>query len=231
MSDPYRDELFPLRTQLSALRSEAADIEGRLGQADELRRRRDQVVSEIHDVERRLRNLETQSTLDGLRIASPCTASWDAMVGDERVRFCGQCQKNVYNIAGMTREEANVLLRANAGGAVCMRLYRRNDGTVITSDCPTGAKKKRVRRLALVAGGLAAAATASAFVTIRSSSTMGEIPVSGGVHVPRSEPLVGKVEMGDVAPLGTAVVPVAPPPDVPGPSHPATSPSAPRPRR
>lgn len=216
MSDPYRDELSPLRTRLSALRSEAADIEGRLGRAEELRRRRVEVASEIQDLQNRLRNLETQTTLDGLRIASPCSASWDGMVGDERVRFCGQCQKNVYNVAGMTRDEAFALLRANAGGTVCMRLFRRADGTVMTSDCPTGLKKKRVRRLAMVAGGLAAAATASAFVTLGAGSRMGEIPVAGGVRVPeRASP---EMEMGDVAPMGTVAVPDAPPPPPPTPS-------------
>ncbi len=219
MSDPYRDELSPLRTRLSALRSEAADIEGHIGRAEELRRRRVEVASEIEDLQNRLRNLETQTTLDGLRIASPCSASWDGMVGDERVRFCGQCQKNVYNVAGMTRDEAFALLRANAGGTVCMRLFRRADGTVMTSDCPTGLKKKRVRRLAMVAGGLAAAATASAFVTLGAGSRMGEIPVAGGVRVPeRPSHELGKMEMGDVAPMGTVAVPDAPPPPPPTPS-------------
>jgi len=42
------------------------------------------------------------SRLDDLRVASPCPASWDAMVGDDRVRFCGQCQKSVYDIKALT---------------------------------------------------------------------------------------------------------------------------------
>lgn len=32
--------------------------------------------------------------LDGLRVASPCSASWYRMTGDDRVRFCDQCRKN-----------------------------------------------------------------------------------------------------------------------------------------
>ena len=40
---------------------------------------------------------------DTLRIATPCTASWDAMSvdvksGDARKRFCGQCRLNVYDV-------------------------------------------------------------------------------------------------------------------------------------
>lgn len=225
MADPYRDELSPLRTQLSALRAEVTEIDGRLGQAEDLRKRRADVAAEIADLEERLRNLETQSTLDGLRIASPCKASWDEMTGDARVRFCGHCAKNVFNVGGMTRDEAYAFLRENAGGTVCMRLYRRADGTVMTADCPVGQKKKQVRRLALVAGGIAATVAAGSFITLRASSTMGEIPVAGGVRVPqppRPEPEMGKMVMGEAPmPMGTVALPIAPPtvsPKVPPPA-------------
>jgi len=99
--------------------------------------------------------------LDDVHIAAPCQASWDAMVGDEHVRFCGQCEKNVYNLSSLPREEAEALLAAK-DGTMCIRLYRRTDGTVLTSDCPVGVKKRRRRRtaLAVVGGGLMAAAAA-----------------------------------------------------------------------
>ena len=35
--------------------------------------------------------------LQDIRIASPCPADWDKMVGDERVRHCSECNFNVYN--------------------------------------------------------------------------------------------------------------------------------------
>jgi hypothetical protein len=83
------------------------------------------------------------------RIAAPCPTSWDAMEGDDRVRFCGLCQLNVYNLSAMTRAEAEALV-ARTEGRVCARLYRRADGTVLTKDCPTGlrAVRRRVRRKA-----------------------------------------------------------------------------------
>ena len=31
--------------------------------------------------------------LENIQIAKPCPANWDAMTGDERVRFCGKCAK------------------------------------------------------------------------------------------------------------------------------------------
>jgi hypothetical protein len=82
--------------------------------------------------------------LESLRIASPCTADWDAMVGDDQVRFCGRCEKNVYNLSTMTREAAETLV-AEREGRLCIRLYRRADGTLLTADCPVGARRLRLR--------------------------------------------------------------------------------------
>jgi hypothetical protein len=75
--------------------------------------------------------------LGNVRIASPCNESWSRMRGDDRSRFCSGCQKNVYNVAGMTREEAVALIQDNEG-ELCLRLYKRSDGKVLTSDCPVG---------------------------------------------------------------------------------------------
>ena len=55
------------------------------------------------------------SPLKNLKIASPCSANWDEMYGDERKRFCGECKLNVYNLSGMTHYDAENLLR-NAEG-------------------------------------------------------------------------------------------------------------------
>ena len=40
--------------------------------------------------------------LDTLAVASPCPASWDAMEGDDRVRYCPRCRQNVYNLTAMS---------------------------------------------------------------------------------------------------------------------------------
>jgi hypothetical protein len=44
--------------------------------------------------------------LDQIKIASPCSADWDRMEGTDRVRFCGECKKNVFNLSAMTRRDA-----------------------------------------------------------------------------------------------------------------------------
>jgi hypothetical protein len=122
--------------------------------------------------------------LDQLEIAAPCKASWDDMVGDEHVRFCGQCEKNVYNLSSLPREEAEALLVAREG-SLCVRMYKRQDGTVLTADCPVGVKKRRRRRAvaAAVGGGLMAAAAAIGMEHTTGDvvgQTMGEPMVMGG---------------------------------------------------
>jgi hypothetical protein len=59
------------------------------------------------------------------------------MEGTEEVRFCNQCNLNVYNISAMTRKEALSLIQQTEG-RLCIKLYRRYDGTIITSNCPQG---------------------------------------------------------------------------------------------
>src|SRR5215471_5977631 len=75
--------------------------------------------------------------LGKIRIAAPCNAEWKWMYGNDRVRFCGQCSKNVFNLSAMTTEEAEDLIR-KAEGSLCVRFYRRRDGSILTGNCPVG---------------------------------------------------------------------------------------------
>ena len=75
-------------------------------------------------------------SLDVIDVASPCNVPWDQMHGTEAVRHCGQCKLHVYNISDMTRADAEAVIREHEG-RLCVRFYRRHDGTLITRDCPT----------------------------------------------------------------------------------------------
>lgn len=73
-----------------------------------------------------------------IRIATPCHANWEDMEGDERARFCGQCQKHVYNLSALSASAAATLVREKEG-KLCARFYQRADGTVLHGgDCPVG---------------------------------------------------------------------------------------------
>jgi hypothetical protein len=91
--------------------------------------------------------------LADLRLGFACKQSWDDMVGDERVRVCKGCNRQVFNLSAMTREEAKGVLAAR-GVTPCVRFYQRPDGTVMTSDCPGSVPPER-RRLSVVATSLA----------------------------------------------------------------------------
>lgn len=142
--------------------------------------------------------------LDGVRVAAPCPADWSKMAGDERVRYCGECNLHVYNLSGMTRREAETLI-TNAEGRLCVRFYRRADGTVLTRNCPVGlrALKRRVTRIASAT--LTAVLGFFAGVGLNFGVNRAVAPpVVGEMYVPMPERPVqptyqGQVTMGAVA--------------------------------
>ncbi|MBX5481255.1 MAG: hypothetical protein IRZ16_05305 [Myxococcaceae bacterium] len=115
---------------------------------------------------------DTTFDLRRLRIASPCSEKWSEMSGDDRVRHCAKCRLNVFNFEGLSVAEVKALLTERQG-RVCVRMLRRRDGTVITRDCPVGARKVRLRMLAglALAAGLVLAMVASVRRAPRSSSS------------------------------------------------------------
>ncbi len=131
--------------------------------------------------------------LDNLKIASPCHVAWDDMDGGDRVRHCAKCNKDVFDLSALTRDEAEALLRERAGN-LCVSNYQRADGTVITSDCTVGIAKRRRRRVmaAGLAAMLASAGGLALFLSRRSHDTLApthptsEMRAAGGVvAVPR----------------------------------------------
>lgn len=171
---PYRNEKEALSARaaelahaLEALRSSRETL------ADELRK----VEDETAKVAQRIADLDAQPAaglLDRVRVASPCSAKWDDMVGDERERFCLSCDKQVFNISAMGRAEAEAFLAARVGNKTCIRFFRRADGTILTDDCPTGVRRRRLRVIGAVAlGGGAMLAGAAALFGAHPSSKVG----------------------------------------------------------
>jgi hypothetical protein len=76
-----------------------------------------------------------------VEIATPCSARWEEMTGNKYVRFCSACKKNVYDISDLTAKAALALIQQREQG-LCLRLFRRADGTVLTADCPGGSRPR-----------------------------------------------------------------------------------------
>ncbi len=92
--------------------------------------------------------------LRDVRIASACSQRWEDMDGDEKRRHCEACGLFVHNLSAMTTPEIESLMQ-EATGRVCGRLFRREDGTILTADCPVGLARLRAGTRAAVARGAA----------------------------------------------------------------------------
>jgi hypothetical protein len=144
--------------------------------------------------------------LDSIKIASPCRADWYMMDGDDRTRFCQSCTKNVYNLAGMTREQATALIREK-NGDVCVRLYRRADGTVITDDCPVGIKIVRRPLKWLVAGFAALLASGGAIFGSQAGASTPDATIKCSPVLKLKEVQPFKTFIGWMDPASQAVTP------------------------
>ncbi len=103
------------------------------------------------------------------------------MEGDDRTRFCGQCKLNVYNVSSLSDQETVKLMRGaqDTQERLCLRLYRRTDGTIITDNCPVGLRKIRDRIKLRVAMILALLASIGFINAVQAQGLVGA-PVEAG---------------------------------------------------
>jgi Carboxypeptidase regulatory-like domain len=73
--------------------------------------------------------------LDKLQVVSPCSTDWDRMSGDEKKRFCSECNKFVYDFSQMTRRQVEAIVSIHRG-QMCARITRRPDGSLVTLEAP-----------------------------------------------------------------------------------------------
>ena len=98
------------------------------------------------------KGLDNASTWQGMELAisSPCPMTWEDLVGNDRVRYCGQCRLNVYDLTVMTPVEIERLVHRTEG-RLCGRLYVREDRRATLRDCPAGRSgivRRRIWKLA-----------------------------------------------------------------------------------
>ncbi|MBL8955208.1 MAG: hypothetical protein JNK82_30820 [Myxococcaceae bacterium] len=121
-----------------------------------------------------------------IKVASPCKRDWEKMTGDARVRFCADCQLNVYNLSELTTDEAHQLIREKEG-RLCVRFFSRADGTLITRDCPVGVRTKRKK---LIAAGAAAVSMSLAALAFSVTELFAEAPSESCGELTPIEPTV-----------------------------------------
>lgn len=96
--------------------------------------------------------------LDRIEVKSPCNESWDKMAGNDTVRFCSHCARDVHNLSAISALEAEELIQGSQG-RLCVRYVKTPGGKLLS-----GPARKPVsigRRGALAAGVLAASISIS----------------------------------------------------------------------
>jgi hypothetical protein len=193
----YRDDAAALHAYHDSLVQELAGLDAQLGALGATLAARERVAAELA----RVRGLLAASSprlqpvrLAKLKVASPCHESWQDMVGDDRVRHCGRCDKDVFNLSEMNAADAEALL-ARHGTAPCVRFFRRADGTVKTKDCPT---QRPWLRGAVLAGAVAAGGIGGMFATA-SMTAIAPAPIGAPLPVDVAAPAPEPALMGAIA--------------------------------
>ncbi len=90
-------------------------------------------------------------SFDRITIPAPCDADWDAMIGNDQVRFCAHCNLHVTNLSSMTRQQAMRLV-ARSEGRLCVRYVQRPKGGILSKQ--VSAKLHPItRRVSRIAAG------------------------------------------------------------------------------
>ncbi|MDB4959164.1 MAG: hypothetical protein JWO36_6733 [Myxococcales bacterium] len=186
----YRSDLDALIHRHAALETEVGE---RTRELDNTRRL-------LEEAQQRAR----LPVLDNIRVASPCTADWAQMTGDDRARACAQCNKNVYNISALTRDEAEALIVKHEG-KLCVRYFKRGDGTIMLKDCAVGAKRKRRRRWIIAGAVVTFAGSLIAYKAHEKANEREEVRMEA-LDVEANEVIMGKFETAHVEPA-TPVLP------------------------
>lgn len=110
--------------------------------------------------------MSSNDPLEQISVPSPCSADWDSMIGNNRIRFCEHCNLNVHDLSAMTRNRAMRLV-LNSRGRLCVRFLEAPNGGPRTNVPKLIRISKRATRLAAGAFtctiSLASAAAAQTF--------------------------------------------------------------------
>src|ERR1043166_8768183 len=103
-------------------------------------------------------------------ITSPCTEDWNAMIGNDRIRFCSHCQRSVNDLSQLNRKQIRRLI-LKSKGRLCVRYSVVNPRPPVT---PVMVLHKIGRRASMIA--------ASAF-----SASLGLSSAMGSSGIPRNQ--------------------------------------------
>ncbi len=124
--------------------------------------------------------------LDQVQIEKPCEDAWEEMqpVEGNRVRHCAHCQLNVYNLSDMSRQEAEELLQKTEG-RLCVQYAQRDDGKILTDNCPDSLRGLRNVVLKQWAAAASFIAAMTGLLTTASASAHADTKADGSKPIPQ----------------------------------------------
>ncbi len=116
-----------------------------------------------------------------IRIAEPCSATWEAMQGDARMRHCAECDRDVHNTAALTPRQIEELL-SGAGALPCLRVAHFADGSMLVAE-----EARSLPRFGTLAGAAMTALVSISAASVSAQSkrveiTLGRKPVAQAVY-------------------------------------------------
>lgn len=113
--------------------------------------------------------------IDNVRVGSPCTEDWNKMRGNDRVRVCDHCVKEVNNLSELTRKQAKRLVRSSDGN-ICIRYYEHP----VTKQPLFAAQFHQItRRAPGIAAGVVGATMSLAALTYADNGSNSSSPIAG----------------------------------------------------
>lgn len=107
--------------------------------------------------------MSTKDLLSKIQVKTPCEADWDAMIGNDRMRFCEHCNLSVHDLSQMTRKHV-LRLVTKSNGRLCVRYRLRPDGSMITKAVPQQLVRITRRASRIAAGAFSATLSLSSAV-------------------------------------------------------------------
>ncbi len=135
-----------------------------------------------------------------IQIKTACPKNWAELVGDDKKRFCSECNLHVHNAARLTQVEASTLV-AKANSRVCMRIEYDASGAPVFRDShpAVGIKPRSASRFARWALSAAAGLLAACNGSIPTPAATDPVPGTNGGETPSKMGKVVSTELGDVA--------------------------------
>ena len=94
-------------------------------------------------MERRRSRDDLRDEVEKIVIQAPCQVGWDEMAGDDMIRFCGQCKKNVHNLSTLPDDRLAEVLAERKIKETCVIMSKDKNGRVRFDNCPVALRKVR----------------------------------------------------------------------------------------